>query len=120
MTAIRAAALTAILTFAVSSFAALSPKYQEWGEGPVRWIMTSDEQRQWKQLATDEDAEKFISLFWARRDPTPGTPVNEFKNDFESRVMVADQRYADINSTGQVITRGSMSDRGRVLLVLGF
>ena len=46
----RNAALIIAFTFAASSaFAALSPEHQEWGKGPVQWIMTSDEQRQWKQ-----------------------------------------------------------------------
>lgn len=120
MTFARGVALAAVLTCAVSSFAALSPKYQEWGEGPVQWIMTADEHRGWKQIGTDEEAEKFIELFWARRDPTPGTPLNEFKADFEARVKDADARYANRDSVGTVITRGAMSDRGRVLLVLGY
>ena len=121
MTSLRNAALVLAFTFAASTAsAALSPEHQEWGKGPVQWIMTSDEQRQWKQIASDEDAEKFILLFWARRDPTPGTPLNEFKTDFEARVARADEDFADHNSTGAVITRGAMSDRGRVLLVLGY
>jgi len=97
-----------------------SPLHQDWGKGPAQWIMTADEQRQWKQITTDEEAETFILLFWARRDPTPGTPLNEFKADFEGRVKIADERYANRDSIGTVITRGAMSDRGRVLLVLGY
>jgi GWxTD domain-containing protein len=120
MTFLRRAALAAVIAYAASAFAALSPQHQEWASGPVQWIMTADEQRQWKQLATDDDAEKFIQLFWARRDPTPGTPLNEFKADFEARVKDADERYAIRDSIGTVITRGAMSDRGRVLLVLGY
>lgn len=120
MTAIRSLSLAAIVLVAASSFAALAPQYQEWGSGPVQWIMTGEEQRDWKRITTDDEAEKFIQLFWARRDPTPGTPLNEFKADFEARVADADARYADHDSTGNVITRGAMSDRGRVLLVLGY
>jgi len=121
MSPVRNAALILAFTFAASTaFAALSPEHQEWGKGPAQWIMTADEQRQWKQIASDEDAEKFIQLFWARRDPTPGTPLNEFKADFEARVKDADARYANHDSIGTVITPGSMSDRGRVLMVLGY
>jgi len=98
----------------------LSPLHQDWGKGPAQWIMTAEEQRQWKQITTDDEAEAFIMLFWARRDPTPGTPLNEFKADFEERVKAADEQFADHNSSGAVITRGAMSDRGRVLLVLGY
>ena len=99
---------------------ALSPLHQEWGTGPVQWIMTSDEQRQWSQLTHDDEAEKFIALFWARRDPTPSTPVNEFKAEFDQRVSAADERFADRDAQGKVITRGAMSDRGRAFVILGF
>lgn len=99
---------------------ALSSLHQEWGKGPVQWIMTADEQRQWNQLANDDEAEKFIALFWARRDPTPSTPLNEFKAEFDQRVSAADERFADHDAQGTVITRGAMSDRGRALVILGF
>jgi len=99
---------------------ALSPLHQEWGKGPVQWIMTADEQRQWKQVATDDEADKFVALFWARRDPTPATPLNEFKADFDQRVAAADDRFPDRDAQGNVITRGAMSDRGRALVILGF
>jgi len=120
MTFPRRAALAAAVVYGVSAFAALSPQHQEWGSGPVQWIMTADEQRQWTQLTTDGEAEKFILLFWARRDPTPGTPLNEFRDDFAKRVELADKYFPDKDSSGTVITRGAMSDRGRVLLTLGF
>lgn len=98
---------------------ALSPLHQEWGKGPALWIMTSDEQRQWSQLTNDDEAEKFIALFWARRDPTPGTPANEFKDDFDQRVKAADEQFAVYDAGTKLIGRGAMSDRGRVLIVLG-
>ena len=53
MTVVRSAALAALLMYALSSFAALAPRYQEWGSGPVRWIMTREEQKQWKEVTTD-------------------------------------------------------------------
>lgn len=98
---------------ASTASAALSEKYKEWREGPVQWIMTSDEMRAWKNVRTDEEAAEFIDLFWVRRDPTPGTAVNEYHIDFDVYVNSADQQFAEKGR------RGSMTDRGRVAIVLG-
>jgi GWxTD domain-containing protein len=93
--------------------AALSPNLKEWAEGPVQWIMTAEEQRAWKKVASDSEAVNFIDLFWARRDPTPGTGLNEFRKEFDARVTHADQEYIEKRR------RGSMTERGRVFIVLG-
>ncbi|HEV8660873.1 MAG TPA: GWxTD domain-containing protein [Thermoanaerobaculia bacterium] len=98
--------LTAFLTasIALSNFA----------NGPAKWLMTAEEQQAWRNVKTDDEARDLIDLFFARRDPTPGTPVNEFRNEFESRVAFADREFKE----GDV--RGSLTERGRVLIVLGF
>ncbi|MEA2165747.1 MAG: hypothetical protein QOK37_3874 [Thermoanaerobaculia bacterium] len=98
---------------ATSSYAALSPAKADWGKGPVQYLMTNEEKAAWKSLQTDADADSFIALFWARRDPTPSTPRNEFKEDFEARVKVADDQFTH----GR--TKGSMTDPGRMLIVFG-
>lgn len=103
-----------VLTFiAAETFAAVSKKYSEWRNGPVQWIMTSDEQKAWRNVKTDEDAVRFIDLFWARRDPTPGTPHNTYRDEFDTRVRLADQNYSERGR------KGSMTDRGRTLIILG-
>lgn len=108
--ALFAAALVAL---AVPAAAQLSDSYREWGAGPVKWLMTAEEEAAWAKLATDAEAEQLIRLFWARRDPTPDTDLNELRRDFEQRVAYADQQFAE----GE--TRGAMTDRGRVLILLG-
>lgn len=108
----RIAMAAAILLAAVSVFA-LSDQYVQFGKGPAQWIMTKDEAAQWKKVNTDADAQAFIDLFWARRDPTPGTPENEYRDMFDSRVKYADEHFAH----GR--TRGAMSDRGHVVIVMG-
>jgi GWxTD domain-containing protein len=105
--------LILICLTAVPLMAELSPELQEWGDGPAQWIMTSDETRAWRKVATDSDAVNFIDLFWARRDPTPGTALNRFRQEFESRVAYADETFADKRK------RGAMTDRGRVYIVMG-
>lgn len=104
-----AMALTAVATGAV----ALSPEYTEWGKGPATYFMTREEQAQWKAVKTDDEAKKFVDLFWARRDPTPNTPQNEFRDEFDARVKYADEKFAANRR------KGSMTDRGKALVVFG-
>jgi hypothetical protein len=105
---------TALIVATVSSgFAQMSPAKADWAKGPVQFLMTPEETATWKTLASDDAALAFIDLFWARRDPTPNTPANEFRLDFEDRVAYADQHFA----VGK--TKGSLSDRGRALILFG-
>ena len=104
-----AMAVAAVATGAL----ALSPEYTDWGKGPATYFMTREEQSQWKAVKTDEEAKKFVDLFWARRDPSPGTPQNEFKDEFEARVKYADEKF----SAGR--RKGSMTDRGKTLIIFG-
>src|SRR3954451_9223405 len=107
--------IAAILTAATATsvFAALSPAKADFGKGPAQYIMTAEEKAAWKNIQTDAAADEFIALFWARRDPTPATPRNEFREDFETRVKMADAQF----SHGRV--NGSMSDPGRMLILFG-
>lgn len=98
---------------AAGAFAAVSPEKAAWAKGPVQFIMTPEEVQQWNALKSDADADAFIALFWARRDPTPHTARNEFREDFEARVEAADKNF----STSTV--KGSLSDRGKLLILFG-
>jgi len=106
-------AVALVAAAATSGFAALSPAKADWGKGPVQYIMTNEEKVAWKAIVTDADADAFIELFWARRDPTPNTPRNEFHEDFDARVKVADDQF------GHGRTHGSMTEPGRLFLVFG-
>jgi GWxTD domain-containing protein len=91
--------------FAVSAFA-LSDEYAQFGKGPAQFLMTKDEQAQWRAVKTDDEAKKFIDDFWARRGA-------QAKAEFEAKVKYADEHFAEPHK------KGSMSDRGHVLIVLG-
>ena len=108
--------LSAAVVFAVaaSAFAALSPQHEAWGKSAVKFLMTDEETAAWKNVKTDDEAKAFIDLFWARRDPSPATPANEFKDTIEARI-----RYADENFGGPHRQAGSLTDRGMVLVVFG-
>ena len=110
----RVLAVTAIAVAAsMTGFADLTPKYSAWPKGPVQWLMTRDEQRAWRAIKTDDQAQAFIDLFWARRDPTPGTELNEFRQQFEARVRYCDENYKSDRKAG------SLTEMGRVFIVLG-
>ena len=110
---IAAASIIAI-TIGGSAFAALSPKYADWAKGPVQWLMTRDDWRAWNNVKSDEDAQAFIDLFWVRRDPTPGTYINEYRDNFDWRVEYADKNYKSDHGK-----RGALTEVGRVFILLG-
>src|SRR4051794_1631211 len=112
LTRVVLVSLIATLVAALAA-ASLSSSFVEWGKGPAQYLMTKDEQVQWKQIGDDAAAQAFVDLFWARRDPSPGTPANEFKDDFDARVAAADKQFE------QGHNKGSMTDRGHVFIMLG-
>jgi len=84
-----------------------------WAAGPARWLMLPDEQRQLARVRTRQEALAFLDAFWRRRDPDGPLPGNPFEREFEDRVAAADRLYSE----GPL--RGSMTDRGRALVLLG-
>jgi GWxTD domain-containing protein len=86
---------------------------ESWAEGPVHYLMTRDEVDAYSHISDPVARSEFVSEFWKRRDPNPETPENEFRDEFERRVAFADQRMA------QDETRGSLTDRGQVFVLLG-
>lgn len=82
-------------------------------DGPTRWLMLPEESKRFRRLDTTREAVGFIEDFWRRRDPDPATPGNEFARTFYERVEAADRLYPEEG------TRGSMTDRGRALVLLG-
>jgi GWxTD domain-containing protein len=82
-------------------------------EGPTRWLMLPDEARQYRRLQNTREVVDFVEAFWRRRDPDPDKPGNEFAKTFYERVEAADNLYPEGG------TRGSLTDRGRALVLLG-
>ncbi|HUP62243.1 MAG TPA: GWxTD domain-containing protein [Thermoanaerobaculia bacterium] len=109
---VRMLAVTAIVMIAAVVEAGLSKAAQEWRRGPEKFLMSNEEEKAWKSVTSDADAAAFIDLFWARRDPTPGTPRNEMREEFLVRVRYSDASFAEKR-------RGALTDRGQVYIVLG-
>lgn len=112
--AVRTVCLAILIAQAATAAPALDGRYSEWGKGPVQYLMTRDEAARWKAVRSDAEAESFVALFWARRDPTPETPQNEARDRFEALV-----RYADEKLPAPRGRKGSLTDQGRVLTLLG-
>ncbi|HEY6148399.1 MAG TPA: GWxTD domain-containing protein, partial [Thermoanaerobaculia bacterium] len=86
---------------------------ENWSEGPVQYIMSSDESEAFSRLSTPQSRAEFIETFWKARDPRPETRDNAVRAEFERRVAFADRTFRD----GE--RRGSMTDRGMVFILLG-
>jgi GWxTD domain-containing protein len=62
--------------------------------------------------APETERKEVWERFWKRRDPTPDTPENEYRNEFFRRVRYANERFS-------VLGPGWQSDRGRVYIQYG-
>ena len=90
----------------------LETPYRKWLSEDVTYIITDEERTAFKHLNTDEEREQFIEQFWLRRDPTPDTAENEFKEEHYRRIAYSNERYA----SG---IPGWKADRGRIYITFG-
>jgi GWxTD domain-containing protein len=79
----------------------------------VKPILLISEKSTYEKLKDKADRLEFQKIFWARRDPSPGTPENEFQQQY-----LKDRAYADENY-GYANVRGSTTDCGRTYILLG-
>ncbi len=90
----------------------LSKPYKKWLDEDVVWIITDEERAAFKQLSNDEERDNFIEAFWQRRDPTPDTEENEYKEEHYQRIAYANEHFA-------AGVPGWKTDRGRIYIVFG-
>ena len=90
----------------------LETPYRKWLNEDVAYIITDEERAAFKRLQTDEEREQFIEQFWLRRDPTPDSVENEFKEEHYRRIAYANEHYA----SG---IPGWKTDRGRIYITYG-
>lgn len=83
--------------------------------GPLVYLMTSDETGIYSTL-TVEGKRSFLRRFWAKRDPTAGTPRNEEQENFYARIGEANRRYRE---GGAAAIPGWRTDRGRIFIKYG-
>jgi GWxTD domain-containing protein len=90
----------------------LMTPYRKWMNEDVAYIITDEERQSFKHLQTDDEREQFIEQFWLRRDPTPDTIENEYKEEHYRRIAYANEHYA----SG---IPGWKTDRGKIYIEYG-
>ncbi len=90
----------------------LETPWKKWLNEDVVYIITDEEKKAFKQLQTDDEREQFVENFWLRRDPTPDTEENEYREEHYRRIAYANEHFA----SG---IPGWKSDRGRIYITYG-
>jgi GWxTD domain-containing protein len=90
----------------------LTKVYKKWLNEDVVWIITDQERAAFKQLSNDEERDNFIEAFWQRRDPTPDTEENEYKEEHYRRIAYTNEHFA-------AGIPGWKTDRGRIYIMYG-
>ncbi len=90
----------------------LETPFKKWLQQDVGYIITDEERKAFRALMTDEEREQFVEQFWLRRDPSPDTEENEFREEHYRRVAYANQNFA----SGRP---GWRSDRGMIYIKYG-
>ncbi len=90
----------------------LEGPFRRWLNEDVTYIITDEEKTAFRRLTTDEEREQFVEQFWLRRDPTPDSSENEYKEEHYRRIAYANERFA----SG---IPGWKADRGRIYITFG-
>lgn len=86
--------------------------YKKWLDEDVRWIITDQEMKAFKNLSNDEERDSFIENFWLRRNPNPDSPENEYREEHYARIAYANEHFA----AGMP---GWKTDRGHIYIAYG-
>jgi GWxTD domain-containing protein len=91
---------------------AMAP-YRKWIQEEVPNIITKAERLAFWSYETKEEKDQFIEQFWERRNPTPGSSQNAFRDVHYRRIAYVNDRFAT------AATPGWRTDRGRIYIVYG-
>ncbi len=86
---------------------------KNWHKEEVNHIITRAEAAEYRKLKKVEDQKSYIELFWAKRDPTPNTEKNEFKEEYYRRLAHVEETYRYGYNTG------SKTEQGKIYLYFG-
>lgn len=84
-------------------------------EQVIKYISTNEEKDLYRELDLP-GKRAFLAQFWDRKNPRPGSPINEYKNEVFRRFAYANQYYSTSVATK---TDGWKTDRGRVYMTYG-
>ncbi len=92
----------------------LGPEYSQWLVGPISWIASKEEIRDYLRLSEDAAAAAFIEEFWGRRKSSESPwPQDQPRAQYESRVREADRLYSEGTYLGR------RTDRGTIFVLFG-
>jgi GWxTD domain-containing protein len=91
--------------------------FERWLNEDAAYIITAEERVAYLRLSTDSERERFIEQFWLVRDPTPGTPLNEYKDEHYARIAYANEHFGTTLTSPP--TAGWRTDRGRIYIMYG-
>lgn len=83
---------------------------------PLVYLADSPRDRGLYRGLTVDGKRRFLRQFWAQRDPTPGTPANEARDEFHRGVAHANAAF---HESGSANIPGWNTDRGRIYLKNG-
>jgi beta-lactamase regulating signal transducer with metallopeptidase domain len=90
------AATLLLAACAITAYAWPQPQaqnpWEKWLAEDVVYIIEAPERAAYQRLASDDERKMFIEQFWLRRDPTPGTPKNERKDEHYRRIAYSNER----------------------------
>jgi len=92
----------------------LSEEYEKWLKEDVAYIITPAEKEVFLKLESNKERDLFIDEFWRQRDPTPGTPRNELKEEHYNRIQFTSERFGKSSPL-----QGWQTDRGKTYIILG-
>jgi GWxTD domain-containing protein len=113
MVVVTALALTAWQSKPVPESERAADAFNRWLNEDVAYIITTSERDAFNRLQSNEERGMFVEQFWLRRDPTPGTVENEFKDEHYRRMSYAG-RFASNSGVP-----GWKTDRGRIYITFG-
>jgi GWxTD domain-containing protein len=90
----------------------LGPQETIWLNDEVPDIITPEERQAFLELSTNEEREQFREIFWNKRNPDPGSPINTVEEEHYRRLAYADEHF----SSGMP---GRKSDRGHIYIIWG-
>ncbi len=79
----------------------------------LRYIASRDEKKQFEELKTPEQKQRFLTRFWKNHDKNPATPQNEFMDEYMRRLDYVNRKFKTRTHPGY------MTDMGRVYLTYG-
>ena len=112
MTALTAHAQQVRKITCVEGLPSTEADYKRWLDRDAKYIITQPEKDAFLKLSTNDERERFVENFWLRRDPTPGTESNEYRDEYYTRIAYANERFRSGIA-------GWQTDRGKVYIMRG-